>query len=181
MTQAVQPTPKDLIQRWEGYHFMFPYEMILNEVVRHDRHDDLVLVLSPRMLCVLQTKMSGLSLISPADCRQFLAQSPEFVRIFQARWLLQQYVFRPHSKPSFYHIRLLLDLSWDDITAAFLALRSLIGGATRKQIAAVSITILALSLELYPSSISSLTSDLARGCLHLIQQIGAGDLPIHAW
>jgi hypothetical protein len=175
--------PEDLLQRWEDYYFMFRFERFLNEAAQNGTYYDLVPVflLSPRMLCVSQTEMSSLSPISPADCRQFLDQSPGFVSILQAGWLLHSYSLGdPRSLSSFYYIRLLLNLSWDDLLAAFSALRSLLGGATREQVVAASITILALSVELYPTSAGTLTSDLACGCLHVIQQIGTGDLPVLA-
>jgi hypothetical protein len=143
-----------------------------------------VLSLSPRMLRVLQTKMSSSLLVSLVDCRQFLAQSPKFARILQASWLLPNHIFASTGHlPSLYDIQLLLDLSWDDIMGALSALRSFIGGETlsRPEIAAGTITMLALSLELYPAGTFFLTSDFARGCLRLIQRVGTGELPMTMW
>ncbi|KAJ7891065.1 hypothetical protein B0H13DRAFT_2039553 [Mycena leptocephala] len=121
--------------------------------------------------------MSSFLLVSLEDCRQFVAQSPEFIRIFQASWLLHIHSFDLTS-PTVSYIRFLLDLSWDYITTALSALHSIIGGGTEQQIVAGTITILALSLELYPASAPTVTSDLAAGCLRLIQRFGhsvAGD------
>jgi hypothetical protein len=175
VTQAVQPIPDDLTQRWEDYHFMLLYESAVNVVAQRLMP---VHVLSPQALCALQTEMSSLSLISPADCRQFLAQSPEFVPIFQAGWLLHFHeLVVPHYHFNFHYIRRLLDLSCNDIMAALVALRSLVGGATGKQLTAALITVFVLSLEFYPASATSLTSDLIHGWLRLIQQLDADDLP----
>ncbi|KAJ7890838.1 hypothetical protein B0H13DRAFT_875440 [Mycena leptocephala] len=134
------------------------------------------------MLRMLWTKMSGPSLASPADCYQFVVQFPNFIRILQARWLLQSYLARPFRlSPNLYNVRLLLSLSWDDIRAALSALRRIIGGGTRSQVIAGTITLLALASELYPASMPSLISDLAVGMLHLIQRISARDVFMTIW
>jgi hypothetical protein len=187
VSQAIQPIPEDLIQRWKAYQFMFFWETLHHQVtmflgfeVRRDLNQ--VFLLSPQMLRALQTKMDRLSPVSVADCRRFLTQSPEFIRIFQARGLLNSCLFRsPYRLSHLYHLRLLLNLSWDDITAAFSALSSFIGTGTLKQVVAGIITVLALSFELYPANTSSLISDLASGFLHFIQRIGAGKLPLSVW
>jgi hypothetical protein len=148
---------------------------------RH-RHLTRIISLSPQSLRVVQTKMSGLSLVSLADCHQFVVQFPEFVRILQARWLLQSYLFKPFSHPAhFYDVQHLLCLSWDDIMAFLSALRLTVGGGTRSQVIAGAITLLALSLELYPTDVPLVASELAVGLLHLIQRIGARGLPITFW
>jgi hypothetical protein len=174
VTQAIQPIPEDIIRLWEGFHFWFLLEEFQSRTI--PEWCSLVFSLSPHMLRVLQTKMS-FGLVSIQDCRQFVAQYPEFVRILQARWLLYG-----HSESSYgenlCHLRILLDLGWDDITAALSALRSIIGGGTLKQVVAGTIAILALSLELYPASTCPVVSDLALGCLHLVQQIAVKDLPL---
>ncbi|KAJ7925053.1 hypothetical protein B0H13DRAFT_2314847 [Mycena leptocephala] len=172
--KAIQPIPEDIIRLWEGFHFWFLLEEFQSRTI--PEWCSLVFSLSPHMLRVLQTKMS-FGLVSIQDCRQFVAQYPEFVRILQARWLLYG-----HSKSSYgenlCHLRILLDLGWDDITAALSALRSIIGGGTLKQVVAGTIAILALSLELYPASTCPVVSDLALGCLRLVQQIAVKDLPL---
>jgi hypothetical protein len=157
--------------------------------------------LSPQMLHVLQNQMSGSSLASLADCRQTVTQSPEFVRILQAQWLLHGHEFStdepcpsqasPRPAPTvpdphegslgLYHIRLLLGVSWNDILAALSVLRSLIGGGSRKQVSAGALCIVALSAELYPTSAPSVAKDLAVEILRLIQRIGARDLPLNVW
>ncbi|KAJ7880948.1 hypothetical protein B0H13DRAFT_1891529 [Mycena leptocephala] len=55
------------------------------------------------------------------------------------------------------------------------------GGGPRNQVIAGTITILALALELYPTNVPSVASDLAVGLFHLIQRIGARGLPIMFW
>jgi hypothetical protein len=140
------------------------------------------LSLSSQSLRMLQTKMSGVSLASLADCRQFVVQFPDFIRILQARWLLQSHLFSSSCwLVNLYYLHLLLGLSYDDITPTFSALHSIIGGGTRNQVIAGTITILALGLELYPTDVPSVASNLAVGLLHLLQQIGARSLPITFW
>jgi hypothetical protein len=179
MTQAIRPIPEDMVQYWEGLRFMFFWESILHTVFNHTNFILQVplFLLSPHALRALQAKMSSFSLVSLEDCRQFVTRSPEFIRIFQASWLLHIHSFGLTS-PTVCYIRFLLDFSWDQITTALSALRSVIGGGTQQQIFACTITILALSLELYPVRAPAVTSDLAAGCLRLIQRFGhsvAGD------
>jgi hypothetical protein len=76
-----------------------------------------------------------------------------------------------------------LGVSWDDIIATLSALRSITGGSPN-QAAAGSITILALSLELYPATIPDLIGELGCGLLRLVQRIRPGPLdsvPLHWW
>lgn len=140
------------------------------------------LSLSPRMLQVIQIKMAGSLRLSLADCRLLVAQSPKLVRVLQASWLLPNYVFAATGHlPTLYDIHLLLDLSWDDIMAALRALRSIMAGETPGQVAGATIAILAVSLELCPTTLASLTSDFARGCLRLIQRFRGDALPRNMW
>jgi hypothetical protein len=185
VTQTIRPIPKDLIQRWECYHFMIIWD---ESHVDYYASSDAVnergnfLPPSPQSLRVFQTKISRASLASLADCRQFVVQFPELVRILQAKWLLQRYLFAPFRvPPTLYDVRLTLGLSWNDIITALSALRPVIGRGTQKQVIAGTITIIALALELYPANLPSLTSDLAVGLLHLIQRIGASYLPMTIW
>jgi hypothetical protein len=61
---------------------------------------------------------------------------------------------------------------------AYSALCSIIGGRTPKQVFAGATAIFVLSLELYDTG--KALSDLARHFLHLIQRLGAGDIPFRA-
>jgi hypothetical protein len=183
-TQTIQPIPEDLIDRWECYHFMFAWENSQNDyqatfIGQHNFAK--TLSLSPQSLRVLQTKMSGVSSASLADCHQFVVDFPEFVRILQTRCLLQSYLSFDDLPNLLYEVRHLLGLSWDDIMPSLSTLRRIIGGGTRNQVIAGTITILAHALELYPIDISSVVSDLAVGLLHLIPRIGTRGLPLTLW
>ncbi|KAF7328906.1 NACHT domain-containing protein [Mycena venus] len=180
----VQPVPKDLIRRWEDYNFMFLWDTSHDPVYckfMKQEHIGRVLSLSPQMLRVLQTKMSRFLLVSVADCRRFLARFPGFARIFQARWLLYSHLYQPYMQrrhqpnlPSLYRLRLIFDVSWDDITAALSAVRLMVGGGSHKRVVAGTIAILAILLELYPTNIPNLISDLGCRMLRLIhRRIGA--------
>jgi hypothetical protein len=148
------------------------YQAMSNMVTGQDIFTK-ILSLSPQSLCTLQTKMSSSSSVSLADYRQFVAQFPEFARLLQARWLLQGYKsLEFHSPLQLYHVRLLLGVSWDDMMVLS-ALHSLLGGRTRKQLIAGTITILALALELYPANMSHLITNMACGFLDVIQRIDA--------
>ncbi|KAJ7022954.1 hypothetical protein C8F04DRAFT_1272020 [Mycena alexandri] len=102
-----------------------------------------------------------------AAYRQLVAQSPEVVRIFQARWLLNGYRYL-----NSVYARLLLHEPWDNIMRAVAAFRSAtenleVEGIKNplQVIAATTITLLALSLELFPDSAQNLLGELACGCL----------------
>jgi hypothetical protein len=137
-----------------------------------------IIWLFPQMLHLLPTEKMPVSL---ADCGRFAVQAPQLVWILQSRWMLDSiHLYHPYRRTSLYQIRLLLDLSWHDIATAFSALRSFIRGETEKQVVAYAVTILALSLELYPPG-CSLTSHLACDFLRLIKRIGAGGLPRFTW
>ncbi|KAJ7193430.1 hypothetical protein GGX14DRAFT_588673 [Mycena pura] len=162
--KASEHTPEDLIQRWEDYYFMVMWGRLFRATRSHQQGRSTRLLLSSPVLHLLHAKLAGSSFpLSPANCYQFVAQSPHFIRIFQASWLLESYLSKtaPSSDVgSIYQVRHLLDLSWDDITDALFALRSLV---------------------VYPDSAPSLTSDLAWGYLRLIQRIGTGHLPQRTW
>ncbi|KAF8160202.1 hypothetical protein K438DRAFT_1942388 [Mycena galopus ATCC 62051] len=179
--KAIQPTPEDLIQRWEYYHFMVlwdaSYDCGLSTFMRQVGMSQ-ILSLSPQILLVLQTKMSG-SLLRPlADCRQFVARSPEFARIFQAQWLLYSHLNQPHHLLSVYHLHQILGVSWDETMATLVAVRSIVDRGSRTRLVAGTFTILLLVAELHPVDIPGLIGDLSCGILRLIQRASGVD---RAW
>ncbi|KAJ7879791.1 hypothetical protein B0H14DRAFT_2566637 [Mycena olivaceomarginata] len=82
--KALQPIPEDLILRWEEYHFMVLWDasddLDLCKFIRQEGTSG-ILLLSPPMLPVLQTKLSGSLLVSLEHCRQFVARYPGFAPI----------------------------------------------------------------------------------------------------
>jgi hypothetical protein len=73
-----------------------------------------------------------------------------------------------------YFMRVLLDLSWDQVMAAFSALHS-IGRGMKKQTLGGILAILTLSWEqdlIHGGCL--VATDLVRGCLRYIQQVGFG-------
>ncbi|KAJ7027614.1 hypothetical protein C8F04DRAFT_1238035 [Mycena alexandri] len=178
--KEIYPAPEDVIRRWEDYYFMSRSELSYQRLmVRNHETPDLhqqLFSLSVEMLRVLRTKMSRFLPFPLAAYHQLMVQSPAVIRIFQARWLLKGYISPP---PSLCCVRLLLGLSSDNITSAVTALRSIMGDLERTEnplqvIAATTITLLALSLELFPHSIHNLLSELACGCLHLLELGSSG-------
>ncbi|KAJ7681864.1 hypothetical protein DFH06DRAFT_283258 [Mycena polygramma] len=139
--------------------------------------------LSPNTLLVLQSRISRSLSVSFKDCRQFVTDSPSIVRMLQVMWLLNipRSRLRGDPRPSIRLTQLLLDLSWDDLTSDLSALHSLIGGGTHKQLAAATLTMLALSVEVYRNSLPSLTAEIIGGVFRLIQQNGIGHLPLNTW
>ncbi|KAF8182120.1 hypothetical protein K438DRAFT_1161411 [Mycena galopus ATCC 62051] len=121
--------------------------------------------------------MSRFSLVSLQDCHRLVVQSPEFIRILQACWFLWNH-FGWTGSP-FYYTRLLLDVSWDSMAAAFSALSSIIpGGGPGTKAIYTLVTIFALSFDGNPSNGAS---DLARGFLRLVQQASTGDLHLNVY
>ncbi|KAF7328941.1 hypothetical protein MVEN_02524000 [Mycena venus] len=160
---------------------MFFWDTVQEPNLNDQKWTNRVLSLSPKMLRVLQIKMSGSLLVPLEDCRQVVARSPGFVRIFQARMLFYTHLGYPNLL-SLYLVRLLLKgVSWDDIMATLSIMRSITGGGSQERAVAGTITILALSLELYPANILGLISNLGCGLLRLIQRKGvAGSIP-YSW
>jgi hypothetical protein len=187
--EAISPIPKDLLHLWEGYRFLSSWDAAHSQAISEGADEDWynlkqVFFTSPQILRVLQRTLSDPPLVALEDCRQFLAQSPKFVRILQARYLLHGHLFGCHAHLTrAYHIQLLLpDISWHDIMDTVSALPSILGDGSQTQyIVAGTMVILALSLEFDPASAASLTSDLARGFLHFIQRIGARELSLCVW
>jgi hypothetical protein len=99
--------------------------------------------------------------------------SPQSVRIFQASWMISQTV---NSIEIMYYTRVLLDLSWDQVMAAFSALHS-IGRGMKKQTLGGILAILTLSWEQDLTRSGCLVAtNLAQGCLRHIQRVGFGHL-----
>ncbi|KAF7328902.1 hypothetical protein MVEN_02519900 [Mycena venus] len=175
--------PEDLIQRWKSYRFVFSWDGSQNSTRNLFMPQDMgyVLSLSPQMLRVLQMRMSGSLLVSLADChRQIMAQSLQFTRIFQARWLLLGLLGSQPNLPSLYQVHLLLGVSWDDIIAVLSTVRAIVDQGSQ-QVAAGTLTILAVSLELFPANIPNLISDLSCGLLRIILQIDTADRNSNPW
>ncbi|KAJ7890835.1 hypothetical protein B0H13DRAFT_2040049 [Mycena leptocephala] len=94
--RAIQPTPEseDLIDRWECYNFILEWETsdrALATTIYQQHNLTRFFSLSPPALRMLQTKMSDQSLTSLADCRQFVVQFPEFIRILQVKGFYWMY------------------------------------------------------------------------------------------
>jgi hypothetical protein len=179
--QEIRPVPEDLVHCWQGLQFMLLWDSLTWDLMQVMTKLSLLKFqlpsLSSHAVHVLQARMCNFSSLSLGDCQQFVHQFPEFVRIFQTSWLFRIYLSSLNR--SIYYTRLLLGVSLDQIIAAHSALCSIIGGRTPKQVFAGATAIFMLSLELYNTG--KALSDLARHFLHLIQRVGAGDIPLRAW
>ncbi|KAJ7857651.1 hypothetical protein B0H14DRAFT_686540 [Mycena olivaceomarginata] len=176
--KEIRPVPEDLVHYWQGLQFTLLWDSLTRDLMDITRLSSLksqLPSLSSHAAHVLQVRMCNFSSLSLGDCQQFVHQFPDFVRIFQASWLFRIYL-SSYSK-SIHYTRLLLDVSWDQIIAAHSALCSIIGGRTPKQVFAGATAIFVLSSELYNTG--KALSNLARHFLHLIQRVGAGDIPLH--
>ncbi|KAJ7739149.1 hypothetical protein B0H16DRAFT_65799 [Mycena metata] len=161
------PAPEDVIQRWENYHFISLWELVFRQLINLEHLP--LFSLSGPMCRVLQAKMSQFLPHQLATYRQLVVQSPKVIRIFQARWLLGGYQYLSDVS-LFVHLPLSLDESWDNITGAVAAFRSITGNLEGRKnplqvIAATTITLLALSQEIFPDSAQNLLGELACGWL----------------
>ncbi|KAF8182112.1 hypothetical protein K438DRAFT_1840332 [Mycena galopus ATCC 62051] len=175
---AIPHVPEDLIRSWENYDFLHSWNSFYCKIFytpnprSHPLH-----ALSSSALSVLRTRISRFSSVSLQDCHRLVVQSPEFVQIFQACWLLQNHF--DCTPDTFYWTRLLLDVSWDSMVAAFSALSSIIpGGGPGKQALYTLATIFALPFDGNPSN---LAGDLARSFLRLIRQASTGGLHLNVY
>jgi hypothetical protein len=188
--KAIRPIPYDVIERWEDHRYIslwesFNYAVGSRHIKRHGEQGSLELIFSqtPQMFCGLPTTISDLLPVSLKKCRQFLAESPNVVCIIQARWLLHGGLFGKQELGDLRAVQLLLGLSSDVMNTAVSALLTMIHRRTQRgaiRVAAGIITVLALSLQLYPARIVSLTSDLACAFLRLIQRVDTEEL-LRSW
>jgi hypothetical protein len=188
--EAISPIPQDLVQLWNGYGFMSSWDaahsQASSEGSDNEWHDlKQAFLTSPHILRVLQRKLPDPQLVSLTTLRQLVAQSAKFVRIIQARYLLHGHLFGCHFHLTrAYHIQLLLpDISWHDIMGTVSVLHSLLGdeGSQTQYIVSITMIVLALALEIDPTSAGALTGDLAQGFLQFIQRIGARELSLCVW
>ncbi|KAJ7868994.1 hypothetical protein B0H14DRAFT_3582793 [Mycena olivaceomarginata] len=179
--QAIHPVPEDLVQRWEDYRFIQSYEhfqyLVANKLLaQRDRQspqriDAQVLAPSLHIICALQARMNGeLNTILEA-LMALLSQSPHLIRILQARRLILP--SNGSELPDFFRrelfqIRIVLDLSWDDIRACIRSLRPFI--TQRSDVfytLLLCLPILCQELDsVYPEAVVS--RDLAYGFIRLM-------------
>ncbi|KAJ7721873.1 hypothetical protein B0H16DRAFT_1738008 [Mycena metata] len=164
--KAIDPPPETLIQCWNTYHLAALWEaMPVQSVISSTQS---LLSLSPEMLRKLQTKMARFLPLPLAKYQQLAVQFPRCTRILQGMWLLDGCNDRVGGL-GLSHIRVLLDESWDEImnTISLLHTTTYTADKPFSAIAAAMITILAHSLELHPTSASTLFCDLACNSFHL--------------
>lgn len=137
-------------------------------------------VLAPSLLTILalRVQMSPRLQIMLEACKGLLLQSPHLIRIFQARSLLN---LDRHRDIRFFHICILLDISWEDIQGCICYLHSV---ATEDPEVFYPLLLflptLCLDLDcLYPKYMVS--RDLACGLIQLMQRIEAQELPMTFW
>ncbi|KAJ7436925.1 hypothetical protein FB451DRAFT_181491 [Mycena latifolia] len=181
------------LNTWEGYRFMHFYEasncrirdalLEARDALAPRRSDCEVLAPSLQMLHAFQVEMNGSLQVILEAFRERLSLCPALIRIFQARRLLSP--DRSYLSPSFcvgfFHVRILLDLSWDDMRAYVCSLRPIVGREFQN-ICTLLMLLPTLYRELnalYPEPLVS--RDLACGFLRLMRRIGDGDLPMMFW
>jgi hypothetical protein len=187
--QQMIPVPEDLIQRWEDYRFMHLYEhfqyyiMSMLDQALPSQSPQRLEVLKPSLHVIhaLQEQINSKSQDTLDACRKLLQQSPDLVRIFQARKLLLISDPRYRDFKELFRIRVILDLSWDDIQKWICSLRPL---ETQDwaffYTLFLSLPELCLEFDsLYPQALAS--RDLACGFIRLMQQIQNQDVPLAFW
>ncbi|KAJ7839864.1 hypothetical protein B0H14DRAFT_1065366 [Mycena olivaceomarginata] len=133
--KEIQPAPKDLIQCWEDYRFIQQYRLLQSLIVsdllpqysgRSERIRSQVLTPSLHVIRALHSRMNGKFQAIPEALHAHLSQCPPLIRIFQARRLL--FSTKGRSLDFFFlwelfQIRIVLDLSWDNIRGWICSLR----------------------------------------------------------
>ncbi|KAJ7435433.1 hypothetical protein FB451DRAFT_272082 [Mycena latifolia] len=142
-----------------------------------------ILTLSLQTLRDFQVRMDPSFQATIEAARTHLSHCPQLLRIFQARKLLSRdkSLLFPDFSLGLTDVRMLLDLSWEEMRAQIGSLRPIIGRDSC-QFGALLMFLPALCRELnglYPESLVS--KELAVGCIRLIQRIGNGDLPMTFW
>ncbi|KAJ6526768.1 hypothetical protein B0H19DRAFT_1084349 [Mycena capillaripes] len=192
--KTIYPVPKDLIQRWEDYHFIRLYEDFQYNVafeLLEERNiefpqgtDFEILALSLHSICALQARMNSRSHAFLDAFRVFLSQTPRLVRILQACQLLfpsdgmNPLVFFENQ---LFRLRIVLNLSWEDIGGCICSLRRFISQESDAFYTLfLTVPIILQELDfIYPKAMVS--RDLACGFIRLMQRIGDGDSPVKYW
>ncbi|KAJ7735201.1 hypothetical protein B0H16DRAFT_134015 [Mycena metata] len=193
------PFPDELIQHWEDYRSMSDYEERNRKTHLQLRHYHIQPAeLNSRLLCpslrISQPRMNNSSLQVSIDAlRALLAHSPHFARIFQAGWLLyhpkfsvstraargrHMMIMLPEEPPQLFFIRILLDISWDDMKAAICLICPILGEEDSK-FKEMLLVLPTLCAEIYPESFTS--RDLALGFLRIMRKIPYCDLSLEFW
>ncbi|KAJ7819260.1 hypothetical protein B0H14DRAFT_2836904 [Mycena olivaceomarginata] len=143
--KEIRPIPHETIQIWDDYCFMRLFND-LQYFIYHKNYGilhDAAGILSPSLqnLSDIQAQME--STVTIDACRKVLLRTPQLICIFQIVGLLQG---TGGEEIGVQNIRILLELSWDDMNAAIRALRSLTG-LNPMEIAIVILTLTTLCQE----------------------------------
>ncbi|KAJ7604423.1 hypothetical protein DFH06DRAFT_1254839 [Mycena polygramma] len=139
--KKISPPPEHLIDRWEALAFIGLYERFENTVMldvigKHPLRSLIqpVSAPSPNMIHTLHARMNDpCKSMLQAFCA-LLSQSPTLVRVLQARRLL--FLNRTdddydRNSLTFFAVRGLLDISWDDMLRSIWSLRPFVTGESR--------------------------------------------------
>ncbi|KAJ7920414.1 hypothetical protein B0H13DRAFT_2319466 [Mycena leptocephala] len=192
--KIIDPLPEDLIQRWEDYSFMHLSEDFQRRVKRNlleerdqrspGRNDAEILAPSLHTLSALGARMSSRFQGALAACREHLVQYPRLSFMLQASRLFNSDgTFPPdtHDPAQWFRLRIVLDLSWDDIQACLCSLRPL---ATQKSdfVYTPFLFLPALCRELTGVNSEAMVScDLARGFIRLMRRLENREMPFRFW
>ncbi|KAJ6573441.1 hypothetical protein DFH09DRAFT_388515 [Mycena vulgaris] len=194
--KRINPIPQDLIRRWDDYGFINLSEHIQRQITRNllekrdqwcpETTDRQVCAPSLRTLLTLQSRMTQEFQSILASCRELLTQSPQLFRILQVTRLF----ISPRNDRSIrfvdptgrlVQLRIVLDLSWEDIRASFCSLRPFVN----KESAFFCTLFLFLPTiyeELDRLSLRTVAfKDLACGLLRLMRRIENRELPKIFW
>ncbi|KAJ7727080.1 hypothetical protein B0H16DRAFT_1735344 [Mycena metata] len=191
--KRIQPIPEDLIHRWEDYRFMHSYQIAHGSVAQEllqerkmcpERTNTQILNPSLYVIHTLHGRINSELQATLVTFRELLSRSPHMIYFFQAIRLLisdnESYLVDGIQEELFF-IRIVLDLSWDDIQECICSLRPLVG---QEPLFFLTILLFLPTFcrelgSLYPEPIVS--RDLARGSIRLIRWIKRGNLPEVAW
>ncbi|KAF7344231.1 putative nwd2 protein [Mycena venus] len=185
----INPVPEDLIKRWDDYRFIAVYGQVQRGIAAQllmieKRNDWWPQGDYPSALCPVLSRMSRELRTMLVSCRELMAQSPQLFRIFQARQLIfndGDVISRLDLDRHLFQLRIVLDLSWEEIRVSICSLRPLVSQEW-DIFFIIFLFMPAICEELESLSPRSMISrDLACGYLRLMPQIANGDLPMFCW
>ncbi|KAJ7266135.1 hypothetical protein C8J57DRAFT_1718130 [Mycena rebaudengoi] len=163
----LDPVPREVIQWLDDYMFICSYEPV------NWPNIDQNTPLSLQSIRQLQAQMD--SSVTIDACREALLRTPQLLRIFQLCQLLQSTHFGGLGFPA---MRIVLDLSWDDMRAVIRSLHEI----TAEEPTEVPIMSLTLNTLCQENAIQSLVcKDIACGFIRLVQQMGKPNVNVSLW
>ncbi|KAJ7831281.1 hypothetical protein B0H13DRAFT_253652 [Mycena leptocephala] len=158
--EKIQPRSDDLVQIWRDQEFLTICDDSFFTVARGDFYQ--------QPLTASQSK----------DFDEIVLRSPQLLRILEAWWICSNTCFG--CTLSLSYIKLLFNISWNDITTAVCLLRPFITDhAKQGELFQFLVRSSVACREKYPWPTTS--RNLVKGCIHILKSIKSGGLSPDLW